>query len=167
MTPRDWDLWNSHSWSSPGLFLLTMWYPSPILACGDFRHTFTIMLISRHTWFWHGRSLELSSTICQLAPSKVPGPEGFTGEFYQTLHKFVEPNLLSVYNDIWQGGLYLPSGNQAIKILLSKKKERPSWTGFIQAHFTFKLGCQDTLKNCRHQTHHYHPHLDTSITQWV
>lgn len=124
MTPRDWDLWNSHSWSSPGLFLLTMWYPSPILACGDFRHTFTIMLISRHTWFWHGRSLELSSTICQLAPSKVPGPEGFTGEFYQTLHKFVEPNLLSVYNDIWQGGLYLPSGNQAIKILLSKKKRK-------------------------------------------
>lgn len=63
---------------------------------------------------------EISYTICSLAPSKAPGPDGFTGEFYKTFRNIAEPSL-KVYNDIWSSGQHLPTGNQAIIKLLSKK----------------------------------------------
>lgn len=68
---------------------------------------------------------EISTAINQLALGKALGPNGFSGEFYKTLHKTFEPILLNVYNYIWKGGLYLPSGNQAIIKLILKKGKDP------------------------------------------
>lgn len=72
---------------------------------------------------------EISKTICSLAPSKAPSPDGLTGEFYKTLQNIAEPSLLKVYNSIWSGGPYLPTGNQAIIKLLSKKGKDPQEPG--------------------------------------
>lgn len=47
---------------------------------------------------------EISTTICHLAPSKAPGPDGFTEEFYKTLQKIVGPTLSNVYTGMWTGG---------------------------------------------------------------
>lgn len=68
---------------------------------------------------------EISTTIRNLAPSKAPGPDGFTGEFYKTLQKITEPTLLNVYRSIWSDGPYLPTGNKAIIKLLLKKGKDP------------------------------------------
>lgn len=72
---------------------------------------------------------EISKAIRNLAPSKASGPDGFTGEFYKTLQSITEPALLAVYSSIWSGGPYLPTGNQAIIKLLSKKGKDPQEPG--------------------------------------
>lgn len=66
---------------------------------------------------------EISKTIRLLAPNKAPGADGFTGEFYKTLCETIKPTLLSVNNGIWTCGPYLPTGNQVIIKLLSKKRK--------------------------------------------
>lgn len=68
---------------------------------------------------------EISSTIRNLTPSKAKYPDGFTSEFYKTLQTTTEPALHKVYNGIRSGGPYLPTGNQAIIKLLSKKGKDP------------------------------------------
>lgn len=72
---------------------------------------------------------EISTTIRHLTLSKAPGPDGFTSEFYKTLQPLLEPTLLQVYRNIWSGGSYLQSGNQALIKLLSKKGKDPQEPG--------------------------------------
>lgn len=54
---------------------------------------------------------EISTAIQNLAPSKAPGPDGYTGEFYKSLKTLLEPTLHKVYQHIWSGGSYVPTGN--------------------------------------------------------
>lgn len=72
---------------------------------------------------------EISTTIKNLAPSKAPGPDGFTGEFYKSLQPLLECKLHEVYQHIWSEGTYLPTGNQAIIKLLAKKGKDPQEPG--------------------------------------
>lgn len=68
---------------------------------------------------------ELTTTIQHLASNKAPSPDGFTGELYKTIQEIIKLTLLSVYNVIWLGGSYLPTGNQAMIKLLTKKGKAP------------------------------------------
>lgn len=47
--------------------------------------------------------------ISSLANGKAPGPDRYTSEFYKLTSQTLVPTLAKVYEEILQGGDYIPS----------------------------------------------------------
>ena len=104
----------------------------------------------------------------KLPKNKLPGPDGFTGEFYQTFREELMPILLKVFQTIAEEGTLLNSFHAATITLIQKPDKDNTQKGKLQANITDEHRCknpQQTFSKKNSATHQKAQPMNNTIAK--